>query len=172
MRDLPYAYPQSCSPRCGSQLVSRWFSSHRSTPPYFRVHHRSLHCGHGYQHPRVSGEYHLLHRGTQRHLHWQYCWKQHLQHILHPRHGIHHRPLTMGGITFVDWSVMLLSALTLLISSKTFEKRQLDRKDAIIFLLIYAGYMVCSANNYFAYHLFDFSHKRATFVIPISKFNS
>ena len=51
-------------------------------------------------------------------------------------------PLTMGGITFVDWGVMFLSALALLIASKTFEKQQLDRKDALIFLLIYAGYMV------------------------------
>lgn len=51
-------------------------------------------------------------------------------------------PLAMGGITFVDWGVMLLSALALLTASITFEKHQLDRKDALFFLLIYAGYMV------------------------------
>ena len=51
-------------------------------------------------------------------------------------------PLTMGGITFVDWGVMLLSSLILLVAVYTFEKHTLDRKDALIFLLIYAGYMV------------------------------
>ena len=51
-------------------------------------------------------------------------------------------PLTMGGITFVDWGVMLLSSLILLAAAYTFEKHTLDRKDALIFLLIYAGYMV------------------------------
>ena len=51
-------------------------------------------------------------------------------------------PLTMGGITFVDWGVMLLSSLVLLAATYTFKKHALDRKDALIFLLIYAGYMV------------------------------
>ena len=51
-------------------------------------------------------------------------------------------PLTMGGITFIDWGVMLLSSLVLLVAAYTFDKNTLDRKDALIFLLIYAGYMV------------------------------
>lgn len=51
-------------------------------------------------------------------------------------------PLTMGGITFVDWGVMLLSSLVLLMASITFKKRELDRKDASVFLIIYVGYMV------------------------------
>ena len=51
-------------------------------------------------------------------------------------------PLTMGGITFVDWGMMLLSSLILFTASGTFERHTLDRKDAILFLLIYAGYMV------------------------------
>ena len=51
-------------------------------------------------------------------------------------------PLTMGGITFVDWGAMLLSSLVLLAAAYTFKKHALDRKDALIFLLIYAGYMV------------------------------
>ena len=50
-------------------------------------------------------------------------------------------PLTMGDITFIDWSVMLFSAIALLLAAYTFKKRQLDRKDAILFLLIYAAYM-------------------------------
>ena len=51
-------------------------------------------------------------------------------------------PLTMGGITFVDWGMMLLSSLVLLTAASTFEKHMLDRKDAFLFLLVYAGYMV------------------------------
>lgn len=51
------------------------------------------------------------------------------------------QPLTMGGITFVDWGAMLLSALALWAAAIMFKKNQLDRKDAIVFLLIYAGYM-------------------------------
>ena len=50
-------------------------------------------------------------------------------------------PLTMGNITFVDWSVMLFSAIALLVAAYTFRKKQLDRRDAILFLLIYATYM-------------------------------
>ena len=51
-------------------------------------------------------------------------------------------PLTMGNITFIDWGMMLLSALALLTASHTFKKHLLDRKDALFFLLIYAGYMI------------------------------
>ena len=50
-------------------------------------------------------------------------------------------PLTMGDITFVDWGVMLLSALALLLAAITFRRNQLDRADAIIFLLLYGGYL-------------------------------
>lgn len=50
-------------------------------------------------------------------------------------------PLTMGDITFVDWGVMLLSALLVLLAAITFKKRQLDRADALIFLLLYGGYL-------------------------------
>lgn len=51
------------------------------------------------------------------------------------------QPLTMGGITFFDWGVMVLSAVMLLVASLVFRKRVLDRRDAILFLLIYAAYM-------------------------------
>lgn len=50
-------------------------------------------------------------------------------------------PLSMGGITFIDWGVMALSALMVLLASFTFKKRVLDRGDAIIFLLVYVAYM-------------------------------
>ena len=51
------------------------------------------------------------------------------------------QPLTMGGITFVDWSIMLLSAVTLLSAAFTFKRHQLDRADAFILLLIYVSYI-------------------------------
>ena len=51
------------------------------------------------------------------------------------------QPLSMGDITFVDWGVMVLSAVMLLVASLTFKKRVLDRTDAILLLLIYAAYM-------------------------------
>lgn len=52
------------------------------------------------------------------------------------------QPLSMGDITFVDWGVMVLSAVMLLVASKAFKKRVLDRGDAILFLLIYVAYMM------------------------------
>ena len=50
-------------------------------------------------------------------------------------------PLAMGDITFFDWSVMLLSAVVLMIAAATFKRHQLDRADAFILLLIYAAYI-------------------------------
>ena len=47
----------------------------------------------------------------------------------------------MGDITFVDWGVMLLSAVALLLAAITFKRNQLDRADALIFLLLYGGYL-------------------------------
>lgn len=52
------------------------------------------------------------------------------------------QPLTMGDITFVDWGVMVFSAVALMIAAVTFKRNQLDRADAFVFLLIYAAYMV------------------------------
>ena len=52
------------------------------------------------------------------------------------------QPLSMGEITFVDWGVMVFSALMLFVASFAFKKRVLDRGDAILFLLIYIAYMV------------------------------
>ena len=52
------------------------------------------------------------------------------------------QPLSMGDITFIDWSVMVLSAVVLMLASITFKRHQLDRADAIILLLIYIAYVV------------------------------
>lgn len=51
------------------------------------------------------------------------------------------QPLTMGDITFIDWGVMVFSAFVLMVAAITFKKNQLDRVDAIFFLLIYAAYL-------------------------------
>lgn len=51
------------------------------------------------------------------------------------------QPLSMGEITFIDWAVMVLSAVMLLIAALTFRRRVLDRADAIILLLIYVAYL-------------------------------
>ena len=52
------------------------------------------------------------------------------------------QPLSMGDITFIDWSVMVLSAIVLMLASITFKQHQLDRADAVILLLIYIIYVV------------------------------
>lgn len=52
------------------------------------------------------------------------------------------QPLSMGDITFIDWSVMVLSAIVLMLASITFKRHQLDRADAVILLLIYIIYVV------------------------------
>lgn len=52
------------------------------------------------------------------------------------------QPLSMGEITFIDWTVMVLSAVMLLIAALSFKKKVLDRADAIILLLIYVAYLV------------------------------
>ncbi len=51
------------------------------------------------------------------------------------------QPLSMGNITFVDWGVMVLSAIMLMVAAVTFKQHQLDRADASILLLLYAAYM-------------------------------
>lgn len=52
------------------------------------------------------------------------------------------QPLPMGDITFIDWSVMVISAFMIMTAAVTFKRHQLDRADASIFLLMYAAYMV------------------------------
>ena len=51
------------------------------------------------------------------------------------------QPLVMGDITFVDWSIMLLSAVILMSAAATFKRHQLDRADAFVLLLIYTAYI-------------------------------
>lgn len=51
------------------------------------------------------------------------------------------QPLTLGGITMTDLLVMLLSSVLLLVTAFTFRRRELDRWEGIIFLVIYALYI-------------------------------
>ena len=51
------------------------------------------------------------------------------------------QPLSMGEITFIDWGVMALSSVVLLLSALTFDKKVLDRVDAVFLLLVYVSYL-------------------------------
>lgn len=50
-------------------------------------------------------------------------------------------PLSFGGMTYVDLGVVLVSAIFILASSYLFKKKQLDRFEGIVLLLMEAGYM-------------------------------
>lgn len=50
-------------------------------------------------------------------------------------------PLTLGGITIVDLLMVILSSLLLFMAAFTFKRREIDRWEGILFLLIYAGYL-------------------------------
>lgn len=50
-------------------------------------------------------------------------------------------PLSMKGITFVDLGAILISAIFVLLSAYLFKKKELDRVEAVILLLMEAGYM-------------------------------
>lgn len=50
-------------------------------------------------------------------------------------------PLSFDGMTFVDLAAVLISSLFILLSAYMFRKKQLDRTEGIILLLMEAGYM-------------------------------
>lgn len=50
-------------------------------------------------------------------------------------------PLSFGGMTYVDLGVVLAGAIFILASAYMFKKRQLDRFEGIVLLLMEAGYM-------------------------------
>ena len=50
-------------------------------------------------------------------------------------------PLSFGGMTYVDLSAVLISAVFILASAYLFKKKQLDRFEGTILLLMEAGYM-------------------------------
>ncbi len=51
------------------------------------------------------------------------------------------RPLTMGGITFVDIAMVALCSALLLLTAFTFRKKEIDRWEGVLFLVIYAAYL-------------------------------
>jgi cation:H+ antiporter len=50
-------------------------------------------------------------------------------------------PLPLSGMGFIDLGVVLLSALLIMFSAYTFRKKEIDRAEGCIFLLIEALYM-------------------------------
>lgn len=50
-------------------------------------------------------------------------------------------PLPMGGITLVDLGMTVLSALLLFLAAFTFRRRELDRWEGAIFLVLYGAYL-------------------------------
>lgn len=50
-------------------------------------------------------------------------------------------PLSFGGMTYVDLGIVLVSAIFILASAYLFKKKQLDRFEGIVLLLMEAGYM-------------------------------
>lgn len=50
-------------------------------------------------------------------------------------------PLSFGGMTYVDLSAVLISAVFILASAYLFKKKQLDRFEGTVLLLMEAGYM-------------------------------
>ncbi len=51
------------------------------------------------------------------------------------------RPLTMGGITRVDLTAVLSSAVLLWIAAFTFRRKAIDRTEGLLFLGLYAAYL-------------------------------
>lgn len=50
-------------------------------------------------------------------------------------------PLSLGGITVVDLSVVLLASILLWLTAFTFRRRKIDRAEGVILLLLYAAYI-------------------------------
>lgn len=55
-------------------------------------------------------------------------------------------PLSLGGINYVDLSLVIVSALALLLAAFTFKKKKLDRIEGAIFLSVYIAYVLMLLN--------------------------
>lgn len=51
------------------------------------------------------------------------------------------KPLNLGGITSIDLTMVIVSALLLFITAFTFKKAQIDKIEGLLFILIYLGYV-------------------------------
>lgn len=56
-------------------------------------------------------------------------------------------PLGMNNIGNLDFSTLIISTILLFITAFTFKKRTLDRAEAILFILIYVGYIILILNK-------------------------
>ena len=56
-------------------------------------------------------------------------------------------PLSLGSITLVDLSMVVLSSAVLFVSAFTFRQKSIDRAEGAIFLVIYIGYLVYLLNK-------------------------
>jgi len=56
-------------------------------------------------------------------------------------------PLGMNNIGNLDFSTLIISTILLFITAFTFKKRTLDRAEAILFILIYVGYIILTLNK-------------------------
>ncbi|MCM1300226.1 MAG: calcium/sodium antiporter [Alistipes senegalensis] len=52
-------------------------------------------------------------------------------------------PLSMGGITFADILMVVLSSLVLFLAAFTFRRKAIDRAEGVLFLAIYIVYIGC-----------------------------
>lgn len=50
-------------------------------------------------------------------------------------------PLSLGGITFVDIAMVVLSSAVLFVAAFTFRRKAIDRVEGVIFLVIYIAYL-------------------------------
>lgn len=51
-------------------------------------------------------------------------------------------PLSLSGISYMDFTVVMISSIVLLISAYTFQKERIDRIEGMFFILIEIAYMV------------------------------
>jgi cation:H+ antiporter len=51
-------------------------------------------------------------------------------------------PLSLSGISYMDFAVVMISSIVLLISAYTFQKERIDRIEGMFFILIEIAYMV------------------------------
>lgn len=56
-------------------------------------------------------------------------------------------PLGMNNIGNLDFGTLIISTILLFITAFTFKKRTLDRAEAILFILIYVGYIILTLNK-------------------------
>lgn len=57
------------------------------------------------------------------------------------------RPLTLGNITMVDMIVMVATSILVLFCAFLFRKKQMDRIEGLLFIIIYVAYIIYLSSN-------------------------